>query len=161
MTAALAVVIAVGLAGCAAETDAGSYNLQDEMHDMSMYLSDESNIVDVDIKVLNDFMGSVEKTNYRLRGMVTDYEEELYQGALGDSMARTCSLICDSLTVHVMFADGETAKNGEYIEVVGKPFALKYDKYADDRTQFSLIGCAIVERGASVRGRIEQESKAE
>ena len=148
------ILVLLMLTGCAAKADAELYNLQSEMNNMSRYLGNENSVVDVDISTLNEFFGDVDTAAYRLRGMVTDFREETIDGILDDYSMNACDLVCVDLPVSVYFADGESATNGEYIEIVGELFTLDGDNLLDNAS-FSIREAHIVERGASVREQIE------
>lgn len=141
------------LAGCAAQPAMEPYDIRSEMYDMSRQLGDKSNIVDIDIATLSDFFASIEATKYRLRGMVTEYKAE--KNFLGNYMV-SCYLLCDDITVSVVFADSESTSDGEYIEIVGELLGTGYGGYSN-RASFAIGAASIVERGASVRERIEQD----
>lgn len=149
----LAAVVVAGMAGCAAKTQAEPYELRNEMLDMSRHLDNKSNIVDIDVPTLSKFFEAVYGTKYRLRGMVTNYKAEV--NFLGNYTV-SCDLLCDDMTVSVYFNNGESASDGEYVEVVGELLGIGYGGYSN-AASFALNFASIVERGASVRERIEQD----
>ena len=131
------------------------YNLEREMRSMSRYLGDKGTIVDVDVTTLDKFFKSVDNVKYRLRGMVTDYKEKpslFYE----NKKRYTCDLLCSNdMRVSVYFKDDEGVADGEYVEIVGE--LLTIGMGSSDRTCFSIYDASIVERGASVRERVESE----
>jgi len=158
---ALMVIIAVGLMGCAAETEPQDtqsemqdiaetepYDIQTEMQDMSGYIESQE-VLDIDVAAISDFFASFNSADYRLRGMVTEYGENS-NGSIG------CKLLCGNRPVTVYFDDGETTSNGEYIEIVGELLTINNADW-EDAANISINFAHIVERGASVREQIEQE----
>lgn len=131
------------------------YNLEREMRSMSRYLGDKGTIVDVDVTTLDELFKSVDNVKYRLRGMVTDYKEEpnLF---FESKIMYTCYLLCSNdMRVSVYFKDDEGVADGEYVEIVGE--LLSIGKGYSNTTGFSITNASIVERGASVRERVESE----
>ena len=161
ITVMLMVIIAVGLMGCAEKAEpqgtqseqqdieeTGSYDLQTEMQDMSGYIETQK-VLDINVAVISDFFASFNSTDYRLRGMVTEYGPDS-NGNIG------CKLLCDNRPVTVYFDDGETTENGEYIEIVGDLLTISNSDW-EDAANISINSAHILERGESVHEQIEQE----
>lgn len=139
-----------GCVGCAKEKET-DYDLGSSMSEMTDSIKNENKIMDIDAKTLSSFFAAIDDAKFRIRGMVTDYAEKNIIGL--DS--KNCKLVCDGLVVDVYFNEDQEVANGEYIEVVGELLTISGE--IGDGAAFSLNFSNVVERGASVRERIEGE----
>ncbi len=149
------ILVLLILSGCAAQTDAEPYDIRKEMSDMSEYIESKE-VFDVDVAAISDFFASFNNTDYRLRGMVTEYEE--YKDMFGNNQVK-CEIVCGNRPVSVFLDGGELTSNGEYIEVVGKLLSISNSDWGENVSQYpaniAISFAHIVERGASVREQIE------
>lgn len=145
---ALACIIVIMFGAC---TKADEYSLETGMRQMEKYFASQENIVEVDVVTFSSFCDSFNSTKFRLRGMVTE-SKSLTNGFTGSNYISFC-LITDGMSVSVFLEDGEIVRDGEYVEVVGN--LLQFGNESEKRAGCSIHNATVVERGSSVRERIE------
>jgi hypothetical protein len=143
------------LTGCSAATGTEPYDFQHEAFRMKQYFNDNDNIVDEDVSTLSDFLGSIDGAKYRVRGMVSDCTEN--ENFVSGDRYLMFYLVSD-IKVSVLLESGQVATDGEYIEVVGELLDIQNETIPmmKDHANFTLHNAKVVERGASVRERIEK-----
>lgn len=143
-----------GCVGCSEEQEEKTYDLALGMREMTTSLNNENQVADVDLEALNRFCDALHNTKFRVRGMVTEYE-------ITQMGSKSCQIVCGEFKVHTFLSDDEDSTDGEYIEVIGGILTMdEYEGYGSPpyRASFVLHNASIVERGASVRERIESEN---
>ena len=146
-------VMAAALTACSSDTDSSSsntgtsadvasYNLQQDMQDMTTNLSKNHDATGVDVETLDDFFSTLASSRYRLSGTVSNYTVNEYTE--GYKIATATITSGDQKYMISLDSTDETLTDGEYIEVEGSLGTTISADTTNGYGAFTLSDCTII-----------------